>query len=392
MAKYFLSSLGIISSLGSSKDETLNNLISGKSNSVEKRDDFIANKSVTLACVNDDLPEIPKHLNSYDIRCNQLLLAAYLQIKDDVQNIIKKYGKDRIAVVIGSGTSGINEGQKGVEHYLKKGFYPENFNYNFFEMGTPAKFLAKYLELENIFYTVSTACSSGAKALLSAKNLLDLGVCDAVLVGGSDDLCKLTVNGFNALEAVSDKICNPFSKNRTGITLGEGATLMIMSKEKGDIALLSVGESSDAYHTTAPDPSGKGAKQAMKAALEKAGLEPKDIDYINLHGTGTIANDQMEGIAVNEIFGEKTLCSSTKSLTGHTLGCAGIIEIALCWLLLSSLNQEQNLPPHLWDQEQDENIPKLNLTKSGCKTKILTCLSNSFAFGGSNVSVIIGKI
>ena len=390
--KLFLSALGIASSLGFSKKEVFDNLLKGSLKNVIWRDNIIADKKVKLATVINELPEIPEQFKFCNTRCNRLLLASYLQIKDEVQEMIKKYGKDRIAVIIGSSTSGIEESQSGIESYLKNGKYPNDFDYTLLEMGSPAKFLANFLGLEGIFYTVSTACSSGAKAFVSARNMINLNLCDAVLVGGSDSLCQLTVAGFNALESVSDNICNPFSVNRNGITLGEGSALFLLSKEVSEIELLGVGESSDAYHTTSPDLEGKGAVIAIEAALKEADLKCEDIDYINLHGTGTKLNDQMESMVVNNLFGDKVYCSSTKPLTGHTLGSSGIIEIGLCWLLLQKFNENKNLPPHIWDGEFDLNLPKLNLVKMNDKAdKLSICLSNSFAFGGSNASVIIGK-
>lgn len=388
----FLSALGIINSLGNSGREIFENLISGNAKNIAERDDFIDGKTLKFGLVVDELPEIKTPFESYNTRCNQLLLAAYLQIENEVAEAIKKYGRERIAVIISSSTSGIDNGYKIVEHCRNQN--SKNFDYSFIEMGHPAKFLASYLGLNNIFYTISTACSSGAKAFLSAQNLLALGLCDAVLVGGSDILCKLAAGGFDAMEAVSHTVCNPFSRNRDGIMLGEGAALFLMTNEKSPIALLGVGESSDAHHITAPDPSGKGALMAMNQALKQANLKPQDIDYINLHGTGTKLNDQMESLAVNSLFADQTLCSSTKALTGHTLGVAGIIEAGLCWLLLSNLNQDYALPPHIWDGAIDPDLAPLNFVKTGCKlsaAQLSICLSNSFAFGGSNASVIIGR-
>lgn len=261
-------------------------------------------------------------------------------------------------------------------------------------MGSPAQFLAKFLELENIFYTISTACSSSAKVFTSAYNLLSLNLCDAVLIGGIDSLSSLTINGFNSLGILASNICNPFSQNRNGINLGEGSALFVLSKEKinkNNIALLGIGESSDAYHFTSPNPEGLGALTAMKQALAKANLQPEDIDYINLHGTGTIENDQMESIAVYTLFKDEVYCSSTKPLTGHLLGAAGICEIGLCWLLLSQ--EYKFLAPHIWDASLDPKIKPIKLVtdKKTVSKRLLTCMSNSFAFGGSNATLIIGK-
>ncbi len=391
--KVYLSALGIVCALGSSKEEVFQNLVNGNNSSFVDRVDFSSEKIFKVASPEAVLPEIPTSLSAYNTRCNRLLLQAYNQIENQVQNAIHKYGKTRIAVIIGSCTSGIDEGQRAIQNYLEENDYPPDFDYRFLEMASPSEFLAKYIGLQNIFYTISTACSSSAKVFSSAKNLINLGICDAVLVGGSDSLCKLTVNGFSSLQAVTETICNPFSKNRSGITLGEGAALFLMTKDQSNIALLGSGESSDAYHTTAPDPDGNGAYLAMQLALQDAKLTAEDIDYLNLHGTGTEANDLMESRAVHKVFKDKVACSSTKPLTGHTLGSAGAIELGLCWLLLSELNKSNYLAPHLWDEQFDDELSPLNLvnkSQNHNSHKVSTCMSNSFAFGGSNISLILG--
>lgn len=210
-----------------------------------------------------------------------------------------------------------------------------------------------------------------------------------MLVGGVDTLCKTTINGFASLESTSQEISNPMSRNRNGINIGEGAALFLMSKQTSDIALLGIGESSDAYHVSAPQPEGLGAEAAMLAALKDANLIAKDINYLNLHATATIKNDEMESKAVSRVFPDRVACSGTKPLTGHTLGAAGANELAFCWIAL----QHNQLPPHIWDGEADVNLATLNLTRVGDQFRqpsARICMSNSFAFGGSNVSLIIG--
>lgn len=231
---------------------------------------------------------------------------------------------------------------------------------------------------------------------MSAQRLLDMGMCDAVLCGGVDSLCKLTLNGFSALDAVSEQRCNPFSVNRNGINIGEAAVLFLMSKHLGSsqpIALLGSGASSDAHHISAPEPSGRGALQAMNKALRSAGLAPERINYLNLHGTATQHNDAMESLAVNSLFPAGVPCSSTKPMTGHTLGAAGALEAAFCWLSLSRDNTRHALPPQVWDGQPDPQLPALSFVTAADRLEQRTarCLmSNSFAFGGNNVSLIIG--
>ena len=211
------------------------------------------------------------------------------------------------------------------------------------------------------------------------------------VVGGCDSLCKLTVNGFDALGSMSPEICNPFSINRDGINVGEGAALFLMTRDEAAIRVVGTGESSDAYHMSAPEPSGKGAELAIRQALKSANAEPGDIGYINLHGTATVKNDEMESCVVKRIFGDEIPCSSTKSQIGHTLGAAGAQEIGLCWLLLDKLNSRRQLPRHLWDGEADPAIDSIRLTGADACWDRDLFMSNSFAFGGSNVSVVIGR-
>jgi 3-oxoacyl-[acyl-carrier-protein] synthase-1 len=218
-----------------------------------------------------------------------------------------------------------------------------------------------------------------------------------VLCGGVDSLCRLTLNGFSSLEAVSSERSNPFSVNRSGINIGEAAVLFLMTREANRdhrIALLGAGASSDAHHISAPEPNGRGAQQAMQKALNNAGVQADEIDYLNLHGTATQHNDSMESLAVNAVFPNGVPCSSTKPLSGHTLGAAGALEAAFCWLALSPENPDRQLPPHVWDGQADTNLPAMAWVKPGDTLQSHSprrLMSNSFAFGGNNVSLIIGE-
>jgi 3-oxoacyl-[acyl-carrier-protein] synthase-1 len=276
---------------------------------------------------------------------------------------------------------------------LHTGALPDGFHYGQQEMGSPAALLARELAIGGPAYVHSSACSSSAKALASAARLIRMGLCDAVVTGGVDTLCGFTVAGFSALESVSAARCNPLSAARNGINLGEGAALFLMSREPAAVALCGWGESSDGHPMSAPDPAGVGARLAMREALRRAGIEPSDVDYINLHGTATVQNDAMESHAVADLFGPDVAVSSTKPFTGHTLGAAGAVEAAFCWLAMQDDNPAGKLPPHLWDGVQDPALPALNVVRPGTRLgrPLRWALSNSFAFGGSNATLVFGR-
>jgi len=237
---------------------------------------------------------------------------------------------------------------------------------------------------------VSTACSSSANAFASAQRLFAAGRCDAAVVGGADSLCRLTLNGFDSLESLSPGHCNPFSANRNGLNIGEGACVFLITREPSEIRFCGIGESSDSYHVSAPDPEGRGAETAIRCALAHAAVSPTGVGYVNLHGTATPKNDAMESGVVSRLLGAAP-CSSTKSLIGHTLGAAGAQELGLCWLLLSERNEKRRLPRHLWDGVRDRRLPDLNLVSDDERFERDVFVSNSFAFGGSNTAIAIGR-
>jgi 3-oxoacyl-[acyl-carrier-protein] synthase-1 len=278
---------------------------------------------------------------------------------------------------------------------MRNGKFPDGYSLLQTQVHLAARFVSDYLGLASIAAAVSTACASSASAIATARNLIELGICRAAVVGGADIVSESVLYGFQSLEAVDLGRCNPFSRNRRGINLGEGAALFILAPEPLDgesIRLLGAGETSDAYHMTAPAPGGEGAQRAMRAAMEEAGVLPADVDYLNLHGTGTLLNDSMESKAVHAVFADGVPCSSTKSMVGHTLGAAGAMELGFCWLALSAANKMRELPPHLWDGEPDPALPALDLVEEhGRAARLRICMSNSFAFGGCNVSIVIGN-
>jgi 3-oxoacyl-(acyl-carrier-protein) synthase len=389
MTTYYLNCLGINNSVGASPKEVYESIFLTQTLN-DREVNLISERKTQAKEVAVALPELPAHLKNFETRNNRLALHALEQILPQVNAAISKYGKNRVAIILGTSTSGIKETE---DSFLKnpEGLREDGFCYYKQEISNTVDFLAAYLEIESLRYTISTACTSSAKVFIEAARLLEAGLCDAVIVGGVDTLSSLTLNGFDSLEAVSAQLTNPFSKNRTGINIGEGAALFLMSKEKSEVAFLGYGESSDAYHISSPDPEGTGAEMALRAALKKAGLTPNDISYINLHGTGTEKNDSMESLVVGKIFGSTVPVSSTKPFMGHTLGAAGAQEAAICYLALSTLNSENLLPPHLWDQEADPALTALSFAKKGERLGKGHCMTNSFAFGGNNVSLIFGK-
>jgi 3-oxoacyl-[acyl-carrier-protein] synthase-1 len=390
----YLTALGIVNALGSGKAEIARHLFAGWRRGIRLKDNLIPGAVASVGSVETLLPAVPAALRHYDCRNNRLALAALQQIAAEIAVAIGRYGAGRIAVVLGTSTSGVGEGEAALGQRLASGAWPEGFAYSQQEPGNLALFVAELLGLRGPAYTVHTACSSSGKAFAAAERLIRAGFCDAALVGGADAICGLTLNGFHALEALSPLPCDPFSVNRRGTNIGEGAALFLLEPTSGAVALLGTGESSDAYHVSAPEPSGAGARLAMERALAAAALPAEAIAYVNLHGTATPLNDAMEGKAVSCLFGSRTPCSSTKGMTGHTLGAAGAIEAAILWLALDPASAPGLLPPHVWDGVPDPAIPALALVGIGAElpaSERIAMLSNSFAFGGSNVSLVLGR-
>jgi len=392
----YLNALGVICVLGSGKAEVAGRLFAGDTSGMQVHPQPVAGRRLPVGAARCALPALPCDDPRHATRNNQLLLAAALEIESDIRTAISRYGQNRIGVVLGTSTTGIQEAAQGIAGLLHDGAFPPGYHYAHQELAAPASFLGEWLQLAGPCYSISTACTSSARALLSAKRLLDAGLCDAVLCGGVDSLSDLTLQGFSALEATSETLCNPFSHNRNGINIGEAAVLFLMTRDtdgEADIALLGGAASSDAHHISAPDPDGLGALSAMRQALARANCTPEQIAYLNLHGTATPHNDAMESVAVAALFPHGVPCSSSKPLTGHTLGAAGALEAAFCWLSLSPLNPDQQLPPHRWDGEPDPALPALNLVAAGIRmnpTRPRRMMSNSFAFGGNNISLILG--
>ncbi len=334
-------------------------------------------------------------LKDFDCRNNRLAQMA-LETDDfaaAAHAAIARYGRQRIGVFLGTSTAGILQTELA---YRRRdpltGALPADFKYrtthNAFSV---AEFTHRYFDLRGPAVVVSTACSSSAKVFASAQRMMACGFIDAAIVGGVDTLCLTTLYGFNSLELTSNEPCRPYDAERKGISIGEGAAFILLERlpaslDSEAILLLGVGESNDAYHMSSPHPEGRGALQAMSAALAAAGLQPTDIDYLNLHGTATHNNDAAEGRAVASLFGEQTPCSSTKGATGHTLGAAGAVEAILCAQALTS----GIMPGSVHTQRLDPELPIDYLLRPRHQA-MSRAISNSFGFGGSNCSLLLSR-
>ncbi|GFO71580.1 3-oxoacyl-[acyl-carrier-protein] synthase I [Bathymodiolus japonicus methanotrophic gill symbiont] len=344
--------------------------------------------------IKQPLLDIREQLAEYNCRNARVALTALNDAEGGVRAAVEtakdRYGAHRIGVIIGTSTSGLYETESAYGVLLETGDMPDDFHFvTEHAYQATARFVQLELGLTGVCYAISTACSSGAKAIAAGQRLINGGLCDAVIVGGVDTLCRLTLRGFRSLELVSNQPCTPMDKNRNGISIGEAAGLLVLEKCGADNAdamkVLAVGESSDAHHMSTPHPEGKGAVLAMKNALQLAGLKADKIDYLNLHATATKINDSVEGRAVFSVFGDSVPCSGTKGITGHTLGAAGALETIIALTAL----QQQFIPGTQGLQELDDEC-QCQVIQFPLQTKNMQiAMSNSFGFGGNNASVIV---
>ena len=369
-----ITSYDSICNLGIGMDNIYNNAIQGNSDCFTIMNDYIKPDFIRAGLIKCDLPQAKD--KNYNTRCNALILKNLELLNLSLKNLLSKYDKSKIGVIAATTNSGVEE-------------YETTQNYMHYELGNPAFFLHKHLGLTGYFATVSTACSSGIKAFSLSRDLMNTGIIDAAIIICVDPLAKVPVYGFHSLEVLSNNPSNPFSKNRAGMNIGEACAMFITEKEGDGIEVLGIGESSDIYHSTTPNPEGTEGINAINMALKDAGLNPDDIDYINAHGTGTAANDIMEANAIFNIFGNTVPVSSTKPLTGHCLGAAAGIETALCCKLLEK--NEGKLYPHIYDGEYDASLPKIQLAEKNKTYKCNKIMCNAFGFGGTNAIMILGR-
>jgi 3-oxoacyl-[acyl-carrier-protein] synthase-1 len=338
---------------------------------------------------------LPAGMATYDCRNNRLALLGLAAdgFEQAVREALARHGGRRVGVLLGTSTSGIHETELAYrERDPASGALPAWLDYRgMHNTYSLAAFVRGYFGIEGPAAVVSAACASSAKVFAAAARLIACGVIDAALVGGVDTLCLTTLYGFNSLELTSPEPCRPFDAGRSGISIGEGAAFAVLERAPDSlpadaVLLLGYGESSDAYHMSAPHPEGAGARLAMAAALRSAGLAAADIDYVNLHGTATPSNDAAEAKAVTELFGRGVPCSSTKGATGHTLGAAGAVEAVLCALAL----QDGLLPASANTRALDPEFA-LDYLLASRAAPVTRALSNSFGFGGTNCSLVLGR-
>ena len=322
-------------------------------------------------------------------RAEQFVLALLDQQRTRLEQCLAGVDPQRVAVVMGTTAGGIAE----AEFSRRPGHeFTDNYDFRFQRLGQVARFAAKQLGARGLITGVSTACTSGARAIGLGIRWLSLGWCDVAVAGGIDALCEMTEQGFASLEAVSPGFCRPFDSQRDGINLGEGGALLVLARqepgERDRVSIAGYGESMDAWHMSAPHPEGAGIARAMQGAMAMSGRAPGDVGYINMHGTGTPHNDAMEGNAVLRVLGSGVPVSSTKTMTGHTLGAAGALEAAICYALLNG--DLEVLPVQHGLREQDPLMKGLQVVvDTGRELDHPVVISNSCGFGGHNASLVL---
>jgi 3-oxoacyl-[acyl-carrier-protein] synthase I len=350
----------------------------------------------------DPLPPLPAGQEAYECRLARLGMLALGDVKEAVERSIARWGAHRVAILIGTSTGGLDATEAAYRHFLLEQRLPGSFSlrtqHGFDALG---ELYARVTGIQGPTYVVSTACSSSGKVHASAARMIRAGLVDAALVGGIDSLCRMTLHGFKGLGILSEQRCRPFAAGRDGINIGEGAALMLLERDAAHqpvdpfpVHLLGVGESSDAYNMSSPEPQGRGAREAMERAMAQAGLRAEDVDHVNAHGTATPQNDAAESTAIAALFGDRVPVVSTKGYTGHLLGAAGATEAVFALHAVRTGRLPRALGSEELDPELRIRVPRVAVIEQGGageSARIRRVLSNSFAFGGSNVCLAIGE-
>ncbi|MBG9388461.1 beta-ketoacyl-ACP synthase [Caenimonas aquaedulcis] len=330
---------------------------------------------------------LPPEWQAWDCRNHRL---AWLALRDEgfrraVAAAVARHGAGRVGLVLGTSTSGIRSTELAYAARRETGAWPASFDYRrVHSVDALCRFTAQVLGLQGPMATMSTACSSSAKVFLTAQRWIELGLVDCAVVGGVDSLCLSTLHGFDGLQLLSDEVCRPFDAARKGISIGEAGGFALLERTPAEVLFAGGGESSDAWHMSTPHPEGEGAQAAMRAALDAARLAPGDIGYLNAHGTATQANDKSESAGIRAVFGaHRVPVSSTKGVTGHTLGAAGIVEAIVTAQALA----HQSLPPAANWREADAQLD-VDVVTAPAAAKFAHAMSNNFGFGGSNCALV----
>lgn len=393
-----ITAYSVCNGLGATTEAVLDNLFAGRRGLSATQDEY--GLSTCIGRVPGELPSLPDSLAAFESRQARLCLQVTRPLLDAIEQTKRRWGAARVGVILGTSTAGIAESERAWVHHRDHGRLPAGFAIERqHALHAGVEVVRALAGVGGPGYVVSTACSSSGKVFASARRLIAAGVIDAAIVGGVDSLCQMTVRGFAGLEVLSSEPCRPFSSERKGINIGEGGALLIVERprhptlgefEHRGVALLGVGESSDAHHMTAPHPEGLGARMAMARALASAGLGPDAVDHVNVHGTGTVMNDASESRAIRELFGPERCQGdlalvATKGYTGHTLGAAGATEAVF---VLAAIERAL-LPASVGCDPLDESLGVHVVARPTARATACV-LSNSLAFGGSNVSVLLG--
>jgi len=377
-----------VSALGTTLDQLRASLWAGRSG-LQASSVVLPGATAPVGEVRVLLPPLPGTLAAHESRCARLLAMALAPLAPVLDGLRATVPAHRLGVVVGTSASGNrdledafrSDGAAGFDYHRRQVF------------GAAAVVAARLVDARGPAWTVSTACSSGANAVISAARLLRTGTCDAVVVASVDALCWTTYHGFRGLGVMDSRTCRPFDVDRQGLNLGEGAAAMVLVRDRPpasdtgpELSLAGWGAGSEAYHMTAPEPEGEGAARVMAEAIARAGIKPSDVGYVNLHGTATPANDSAESRGMVKVLGTGVPCSSTKGFTGHLLGAAAGVEAAITLLALIDQRLPRNLGCEVLDPDVQARILGDDLPAPG----IRYALSNSFAFGGNDTSLVFG--
>lgn len=375
----------MLSALGGSRAEHLAALVEGRTGLGPPP--FELPFRTAVGAVGAPLPELPAELAPWSTRLARMSAQLIEQLDEPLRRARARWRPERIAVLLGTSTAGADSTERAYRAFVADGRFPDRYDFlRQHTFGAVLHVVATLTGARGPAWMASTACTSSAKPLASAARLMASGMIDAAIVGGVDTLCRMTLHGFESLQALDREPCRPFHKDRLGISIGEGGALALVERA-GDARVLieGVGETSDAYHVSAPHPEGAGALSAMQQALQFAGRRPEDIDHVNAHGTGTRLNDSAEAKAIGALLPAHVPVVSTKCYTGHTLGAAGALEFAFAACAI----EEGWIPPALGADALDPEI-RLVVPTQVVRGSFRAVLSNSFAFGGNNVSVLVG--